>query len=499
MDAVKPDAGAEVPLRRMSMRMRAGKGEFFEKVKALGVNGRFALVAVEDGAPGKAKKMYVERFDMASGRSTAAASIDAGTLPMAISADGELIAGRSNGFHSGTLSRLDIWGWQAAEPAHVISFTPFDDSSKHENDIQGIAFIDYDRVLVSSKGGKISAWDARSGTGLWEVSGFDLNSKAWALSPGRAYVACGTESGIHLLQTQDGQTAATLPGALTGVRAFAFSANGRYIAASGKGWFKVWDLQESVALPSVALPPETGDALVMHDQGQVQVGGRVHDAKTGSYVWQIDQPNSIKALSATSQGMQVMTVPGSGKSRDGFSVSQPPAGLANASGDGAIDLLANGASISIDLSGLSLSSDERRALKSKLNAEMSRRGVSVMDNQHVRLVAATTNKSETRTYETRGHEYGRSGKQEQQVNVNIQTTRFAIEVAGETAWEQTTVFSPSSLVRIEEGQSMQQAVDASSGGDVAGFIAGVMIPDIVPDPRQGPASASSVGGARPSR
>lgn len=491
IEAVKPDPDESIRLRSMSIRLRSGTGAFFENTKSISASGPYALVSVEDAPPGKTKKMYVERFDMSADRSTGSASIDAATLPTAISTDGQLIAGHANGFHGGTKSRLDVWSWQGDKPEHMVSFTPFEGGRGHSNDIAGIAFIDNERVLTVGRGGVVSLWQARSGEGLWETWGFSANGTAWALSPGRKYLACATQSGVMVLDVDSGKCLAMLPGEFGWVRSMSFSGSGRYLAAAGAGWFKVWDFEASAALPSVAVASHPMRDVVMFDSGQVLVDKRLYDAKTGRYVWAFEMPDNI--VSAAYDSRLLLTTRGQRGQRGGFRVWSLPARAADASGDGGERLLDRGSSVSIDLRGLAVSGKERQALMDQLTAEMQRRGVTVSNGRPVRLIATTTNKSESRTYESVG---GMRGPEEHKVNVTLQQIRFAIEVDGQTAWAQMATYAPSDFVRIEEGQSMQQAVDESGKGDAAGFIGGLKVPDIVPDPRQAPLGSSPLGASR---
>ena len=105
----------------------------------------------------------------------------------------------------------------------------------------------------------------------------------------------------------------------------------------------------------------------------------------------------------------------------------------------------------------------------------------VAPNQAVRLVAATTTESEQEVYATRGGT--RFGGEQTTVDITKTTTRFAIEVDGQTAWAMVTTRKPSSFVTLKEGQSMQAAVDESARGDDAELIQNATLPDLIPDPR----------------
>ena len=167
-----PADGPDFLQRPVAITLRNGKGRSSITDRVAVSRGRFALAVIEDRPSGSAKALFAERVDLKNGRSIAATAFDFASMPVAISPNGNRIAGRSNGFHSGSFQRLDLWDWSGREPQHQLSFRPADAPERErDGDIDTMQFITDDRLLVLTEGGDLSVWDAESGRGVWEVTG----------------------------------------------------------------------------------------------------------------------------------------------------------------------------------------------------------------------------------------------------------------------------------------------------------------------------------------
>lgn len=490
-----PDPGQVFPLRQFSAPLRAGKGEIMEKPRVVAVHGRFALVVVEDARPGKAKQVYVERFNLAAGRSDAVATLDPTSMPLAVSPDGQLLAARANGFHSGSMQRLDIWEWDGPKPQHVISFQPTALDHNSSNDILSIHFINPQHMLVRCKSGTISAWEPRSARGLWEVTGFTRSDTAWAISPGGKYIATSAGNAIVFIDALTGQTLGSINDAAFKPDQLAFSPDGRYLVATGQAAFKRWDLKQHQALPSVALPPNVSKGLMVNNQGDVVIEGRRYHPESGRYTWQYVLPRHT--IHTPTQDHLLIVGGRPGKYRKTINTWKLPASQPGTPQSPSPHLLEPGTSVSLDLSRLKVSSQERQTISDSLVSQFEERGVRIAKNQPVRLTAMTTTEREKRTYQTIGA--SSQGRQEQTINVDINTTQYTIEVQGVPAWTQSVTTAPSHYVQLGQDQSIQQAVQESEAGHLADFIASARIPDIVPDPRQEPAGTTEIKTPKPQR
>lgn len=483
-DTATPDPAQGRPVDTRWVRLRGGAGEFFERVQSISANDRFGMVVIEDSPPGRTKKLYIERVDLRSGKTSLISGANPTSRPVAISPDGRLVVGRSDEFGFGENQRLDILEWRGNELAHVISFMPFNLGRDSERDVRDAQFISGEHVLVLSEGGTASVWDARNAKALWEVQ--DLSRRSpFAVTPGGKQVALILDEQVRLLDAITGTTLGVLPDADFNIRALSFSPDGRYLAALGSDRFKAWDLKDKKALPGVALPPETKGRLIALNDGQVVIGQLVFDAATGSTVWSYEIPGDVTAASGLGSLLGVSN--DRSKKQLYFGLWNLPDPTATPFSGSDSSLLAQGQSVSLDLSRLQGTREEKDQLTQELTEQLTARGVTIADGQPVRIVASTTTKTEKEDYAS--HAFSRDRTT---VSIRILTTRFAIEVDKTPAWVITKTLRPSSMVQRKEGQSIQDAVNESVKTSPAKTLLGVQLPDIVPDPRLSPPGVSQL-------
>lgn len=495
--AVEADGGAR-QARPFSMTVRAGENAVFESPQALSVAGDFGLVVIVDSPPNGVKSVFVERFDARSGRSLGDTKTEDGSLPLAIDPTGKRLAGRAQGFHGGSKSRVDVWDWSGPKPTHLVSFTPITSGSKAWRDVEALAFVDPQTLLVHGNDGSVSAWTVGAGqaVGLWEARserGRFYAVRDWALSPGGRQVALLTGDRVLLLDTATGQTLTTLPDADSRLRAVAFSPNGRYVAAAGPGRVKRWNLTTAEAGPDIALPPGGVVEVMAFDDGSVSAKGRLIDADTGRLLWKHELPVAQQMAASPGQRLAVtrQSVPRKTVySLNGWPLPDPEAARAAEALSPAETLLQDGDTVAIDLRQLETDAETRNAIEAALRQQLEARGVSIVDDAAVRIVGVTTTQSEQKVYEERAFGTPSWEREQTTVDVKTQTTRLAIEADGLPAWAWVTTRSPSSFVTRKEGQSVQEAVDASAVGGGAKRLSSLRLPEIIPDPRQAPAGSS---------
>ncbi|MEM9418658.1 MAG: hypothetical protein AAGA25_06315, partial [Planctomycetota bacterium] len=497
-DEVLVDPVDEPVTRPRTLSLNSGMNRFFEKPLVLKMSGAYALVVIEDAPPGKAKTLYAEKIDLARGRVVGEVEFDVASLPRAISPDGKRVASVSNGFHGGSKNRLDVWDWSGREPKHVVSFVPFEGRQKFQADIEDALFVDRETLIVRSRGGAVSAWEASTGRGLWEARGLDGYHSAWALSPGGEWLAAVVDERVMLFDTRTGEVGATLPEAGFAVQAISFSPDGLTLVAGGRNQVKGWDLLNRVAWPSIGLRPGDSGPPVAADSKMVFAGGWAYDLETGQPIWgyEVDSEGVARVKYVAHAGtlvrickftelerdagpafvMTAWPMPGR---RSAKLIEQERAGL----GEPAL-LLQTGDRVSVDVSGLEASRAERDAIRQDLVEQLESRGVVVSDGQPVRVIGVTTTVSEQRIYESRGS--NPFEPEQTTVDAKTKTTRLAVEVEGEPAWAVASTSTPGMLVTMEQGQSVQQAVDASARHDAAGFLRDMKLPSLIPDPRETP-------------
>ena len=319
---------------------------------------------------------------------------------------------------------------------------------------------------------------------LWAWEGVEAKAGATP-SPGGRLVAVRAAGGVALLDAATGDCVVAVPGGANGTSPLSFSADGRWLAATDRGVLTAWDLEAGTAMPSVALAPGLDGPAVPLAGGRVRVADRVLEPATGHHgrVGTLGG-GSAASVSAAGHVYAIAKAGGSAGKRDARYTLQrpdPAVGVDRLTLDTGL-LLKEGDAVTLDLSGLSVSAEAREQLDATLNEQLTARGVEVAADRPVRLVATSNAETKTLTYETRGGFPGRGERTD--VQATQTTLRFAIEADGVPAWEITrTVGSHAGgAVFLEEGQTIQQAVDAQ--GSVSGSPFGdLRLPDHIADPR----------------
>ena len=478
-----PEAAARAGGR--AVRLEAAGGGPFESVKKLDFRGETGLIVLEDAHPGKVARIQAERVDLQSGRSRGVAHFDAASLPLAAAPDGSRVLAVSNGFHLGTRSRLDLWAWPRTgdQPEHLVSFVPLPGRGDRAGDLADALLVGERTAVVVGRDGSVSGWDVPDARALWAWSGVESGAGA-TLSPGGRLVAVRTDGGVALLEAATGRCVFSLAGDAEGTGPLAFSADGRFLAATDRSVLTSWDLEAGRVHPNVALPPGVTGPGVPLPGGRVRVGDRVLEPATGHH-GRIG-PLAAGVTASVADAGRVYAIQKAG-GRSGTQATytlhrpDPAAGVADLTLQTEL-LLQEGDRVSLDASGLAVPSSARDGLVASLREQLAARGVEVTDGEPVRLVATSESETKTLTYEPQG------GLPSQRERTDVQATqttlRFAVEADGLPAWEVRQTFGSHAggMVSLKEGQTIQQAVDEQNA--VSGTaLAGIRLPDQIPDPR----------------
>jgi hypothetical protein len=223
--------------------------------------------------------------------------------------------------------------------------------------------------------------------------------------------------------------------------------------------------------------------LIVLDDGWVVVGGRQLDAASG-WVGAYALPGGRPEAQGRAAGRMAAVTQGRRGGRPTMSVwSFPAPGVAERDRPGFV--LEPGDRVSLDLDGLEASSADRRRLAEHLTELLGERGVEVTrEAQPIRVAARTRTDRERRVARRFGESLLSEGTG---VTVTSKTSTLSIEVDGEGVWSTTSGSGGGGDFRIREGQSMQQAVDASAGEHrpVDAFVR-TDLPDRFVDPRDPP-------------
>jgi hypothetical protein len=510
-DQVRVDPAPAGRVRTLSIDSQLPAGSFFARPERVATAGGSALLVIKDEPPGGAQTLLIERFDLDRGRSAAAMEVDAASLPMALSPDGRGVVGRSNGFHLGSKHRLDFWHWAGRELEHRRSFVPKPEGNfgNRSADIAAAAFAGPSLVVVETgygSGRELSAWTYPEGVGRWRMIEPGRGIDAWAVSPGGNAVAVAAGGRLGLVDSESGHTALTLPGLHFDPKQLAFSPDGRYLAAAGPDRVKLWNLADRRALPSVAVAPAAGgrgSTLIVSDAGVLHWQRRLLDAARGAVrpavVAQGSGPSAANAgrwTRAAAEGAREKQM-----SLHVWAIDEVTAAAAAEASP--TRLLPPGTAVRLDTSGLGGSAEVRERFNELLLQAVADRGLSVNPQAPLALIAQTTTQSREETYET--DELFPDQRQQSQVQVKTQVTHLELRINDQPAWRVTAVAGSSGRVALQEGQSMQSAVDASLDEDagvralLAVLESAEPLPEVIPDPRPAPATPVCLEPGRVSR
>lgn len=323
-----------------------------------------------------------------------------------------------------------------------------------------------DRVLSIANGGKVVVWSVPDCKAVWTLKLDSYPQSRPALSPNRKHLAVATRGGVYLLDALTGDTLARCPSSADNVGPLAFHPDGSKLAIVGRNVL-VWDLANAgTKLHEFALPMPRP----MNIGGELRWCGADHLMAADTYL--IDLKRMMCTWRYTSGAGMRSEVVGQADDRwwtvtdlaggnlVGLALPHPELVEQLKTVDATTVLAVKpGAKVSLECN---VGGDE--AFKKSVLARMAARarevGLVVTDNQPLKLVASTEQKSRTETYGR-----GPFGRQDQEtVTIPMVECHLTITYEGEKVWETTSVeggYHPG-FVRLRDGESVQQKVDESN-------------------------------------
>ena len=445
------------------------------------------------------RKVVVEQLDLITGSNSGVVELPAATLPFTASPSGKIIAGRSNGFHAGTKSRLDLFTLTtgATKPQHMVSFSPYAFKEKGESDVGWAVMLDETTLLTCNTGGDLVSWQvgAASVKASWtQPLGKGVlpwfageNTGGLAVSPGGKYVAAVSALGLLMLDARSGEVLGAIREGPTSVTHAAFSPSGKTLVTLSGGLICSFEMTAGKAGREVGTLQQVSSITCPDDTVVLTQSGTLIDLRTGAMVWQ------YKGATDGSIGLQ-------GKQTwyeiDGrlapATLPHESARRALTSVNDDILLLKPGAKIALDIN-ISAEEKQRQQIDAAIRKQLEAGGLVIDPASPIRLVARTEEgKTEARTY----RKMGPGGGTTETVNVTEKITRIYIEFSGAKIWERQSVSTAGSMLQMNQGQSVQ---DAATTQYNVGFFENVRIPTILPK-AQDPASVGSsqllLGGPR---
>lgn len=410
--------------------------------------------------------------------------INTGSAALALSPSGNLVLCRSNGFHSGTKSRLDLYRI-GATIEHVISYFP----EGKDADVEDAFFTDETTaVVVTSK--SVSAWDVAAATGKWAV---ETSRGSNARSADGKLLAVQTPLGLTLLSVADGSVQAVFPGE-SGYGEIAFSGDGLRLVNYSRPMLRTWDLQTGQLDEVVGLSDNAPfGKIVVPNKDFVLIGRGLFSMRKKDFVWQYA---GVGDLSLGADRIWSIGDDGSKKFLTSAQLPHPKAVQAAQQAPVAVALVRPGMGVTLDIA---VEADEAKqaAIRDALTRQLTQAGFKIADDQPLRLTARTEDgPSQTREYRTR--QFGQPGGGNiESVTITPKITRLSLERDGAVLWktQQTTSGDPGMIVMLKEGESIQDK--ANQRTPAVDWLLTTKVPSLIvqtTDLKTVPASNFAIGG-----
>ena len=443
--------------------------DFFTRYTRVVMSGATAMVTIKGDNPRDGAQTGLVKVNLSAGTGLGI-TMNAASLPLGLSPSGNLIVARSNGFHGGTSSRLDIYQIAGQRTTPVISFVPDAGSA----DIRDAMFIDEGHVLTLCNG-TLAAWDIATATQQWQLP---VTDDAFARSADGKAVAVVTDDGVAIVDPAAGKVVGVCPG---DVRELSFSGDGQRLLGLKDNVLTAWNLADGKVLFNLGLPGGPGTfytPLTAIDS---------HFALVGPYLFSLDKKLPVwkyeGGLDRVAAGGRVFTVK-AGRGRDTnvalVSADLPHAAAkqaASAAPD-AVMVLKPGASVSLDLQHEGTDA-QKQAIAAAITRKLNAAGINVAPGQPVKICTRTeAGKSESREYEKReGFDRTR-----ETVTISGKVTTLSIQNGPTVCWSLTyeSHNDPGMFVSLQKGETVQSKADATQIS--TDWIGRVALPTLVAAP-----------------
>ncbi len=495
--SLSPDPAPAQKLPTRPITLRAAGTAFSNRPSGVAVS-RAAPVAVV--SHGREKSNGVERVDLATGKSAGAFSIDRPSKVMDVSPDGKSVLVRADEFERGKKDRVEVWSMAAGPAKKVLALFPYNDGNWASRDVDAAMFVDDTHILTVGGRGRLGIWDVRTGKATYAAQvGYGMTP---ALSAGGKYLAIGTPGFVVILDPRTATVIARMPYHWAADAAYGFSPSGNRLVAWHAGPVAVWDVATGKLLRDFTLSGNIGGPMeVVADRYGLVNGSFLIDFDLGIPLWRYERSIGESVVMPSGRLLFATTDPARGLAVLA-NVAVPHEGalaLAKQLNGDDLLLLKPGASASLEVNLPGVTAEEQQRVTDHLKKELARIGVTVADGQPVKVVASTSpGKSEERQYRPVGApRWGPTSK----VTVTEQKARLAIEAAGKTVWESSTMSSVGNFLQMKEGQTVEQAVAEASRPNV-GFLLNARLPTALARPREpawygsGPLTSAGAGAGK---
>ncbi len=450
----------------------AGHNGFWNHIKGILFDDmqQRAIVTHMNEQPGKTKTTRIEQLDLAKGESLGTVDSLVNFIPVDFDPVTKLILGRSDNFHHGTKDRIDIWELGDKELKHQLSFKPYAGTQGGGwKDVSWAKFIGASHIGTLGGDNRFTLWETKSLKPVYAAS-------LWAgcepaLSGTGKYLAVITKDGAYVLESISGNVVAKLAGQPGYFPKLSFRPDGKQLACASNDRLTVWDMTTGQIASEVYYPqPMPAEEVIWPADGSVvlRFGQQLRlidlDKKIVLWTYQAGEATQIfggRLWSVVDEGGKILVhvqIPDA-------KAKEKQASLASQ------DLMAlkPGTSVGVFIN-VALGEPERVKIYNHILAQLKEAGIGIDQNSPISIEAATEQgKTETVNYRSFGSPrfFGGGGEN---ANVTQTISRITIREKGKILWEAKQIAGAPHMINQKEGQSLQQAINATTGPNVTYFL-----------------------------
>jgi WD40 repeat protein len=462
------------------------KTNFFEGIKSVAVNqvaGKAAVgFGLDDPKPSGTTRVAI--CDLATGKTSGAASAATKMAPLALHDDGKHVVMRRDEFGFGNQDRLEVWTLSGPRVEQVAVWIPYDDVQGAGRDVLWGEFLDSTHLATSSRSGKVVIW---SFPALEPLTTFALaDSAVPGLSPDRKRLAYCTGKEIGIYDTVRGEVLAqqATPDNLQWP-SVAFSPSGKKLACLAFDKVLQWDtatgkLERTIPLTGI----HAQGPIEFTDDNFVLVSDRfLIDLENQLKLWSYDVPHGGTVASV---GGWTFFALSDGEQKPGALVAAQiphPAArsmLKKALTQPDLFVLHSGTTVKLNLNGIP-DPTQRDQVQRTLVDRLQTIGCQTGENGTIELAASMEGpKDRDVKYMFGGGDY----------KVKEYTGRLKFLYQGQTAWETTGTNVPG-VISLKQGENVADKLRAAEKPDY-GFFERVVLPKFLQKPAQGKGPGNSL-------
>ena len=452
------------------------KKSFFEGLKGVVISPvakRAAIGFLESGRGRTEGRSRVLLCSLTTGRVIASASEAGDMTPIALHDDGQRILMRRNVFGFGNLDRLEVWSIVNSKISRGLSWTPYEDVSGAARDVMWAEFLDNDRLVTSSRGGKVVVWEFETLKPLYQ---FQLeNGAVPTLSSDRKTIAFCANERVGLIDVETRKLIAmrSTPGKLQWPYV-AFSPDGTRLACIAFDRILVWNATNGELLHDFKTPGISIHGNIDFPDNNFLLANNTYliDLQNHLKLWQYTGASEVQSIAGTTFfAMANHRAPGA------LIAAELPHPAAHTLLEKAINrpdlfIFKEGTRVKLDVSGIPVPQQKR--VRDALTKKLQTMNCPVADNGTIQLVASISGPKQKEMTFTRSGTY----------KVTEYTSNLEFKYEGKSAWSTRSTNLPH-FVSIKRGENLSDILKKKSQGPSYHLYDSVVLPKFLQNPTGG--------------